>query len=81
MLCSMALLPKLCSAIHRQLNVGSMYDCKPCRSLDLSVLFEILSVVDSDHGTGPRRYKVNIVSNIKNAMLTKAAPLSFHLAD
>ena len=29
-------------------------------SLDLSVLVEILSVVDSDHGTGPRRYKVNI---------------------
>ena len=27
-----------------------------CRSLDLSDLVEILSGVDSDHGTGPRRY-------------------------
>ena len=36
-------------------NVGSMCDCKPCGSLDLSVLVEILSGVDSDHGTGPRR--------------------------
>ena len=34
---------------------GSMCDCKPCLSLDLSVLVEILSGVDSDHGTGPRR--------------------------
>ena len=32
-----------------------MLDCKPCGSLDLSVLVEILSGVDSDHGTGPRR--------------------------
>ena len=32
-----------------------MCNCKPCRSLDLSVLVEILSGVDSDHGTGPRR--------------------------
>ena len=50
-------------------------------SLDLSVLVEILSVVDSDHGTGPRRYKVNIMSNIKKVMLTKDALLSSHLAD
>ena len=50
MFCSMALSSKLCSALHRQLNVGSMCDCKPCGSLDLSVLVEILSVVDSDHG-------------------------------
>ena len=32
-----------------------MCDCKPCGSLDLSVLVEILSGVDSDHVTGPRR--------------------------
>ena len=77
MLCSMALPSKLCSALHRQFNVG----CKPCESLDLSVLVEILSVVDSDHGTGPRRYKVNIMSNIKRVMRTKDAPLNSHLAD
>ena len=41
--------------VHGQSNVGSMCDCKPCRSLDLSVLVEILSGDDSDHGTGPRR--------------------------
>ena len=54
MLCSMALPSKLCAALHGQSNVGSMCDCKPCRSLNLSVLVEILSV-DSDHSTGPRR--------------------------
>ena len=81
MLCSMALPSKLCSALHRQINVGSMCDCMPCRSLNFSVLVEILSVVDSDHGTGPRRYKVNIMSNIKKVMLTKDAPSSSHLAD
>ena len=55
MLCSMALPSKLCAALHGQSNVGSMCDCKPCRSLDLSVLVEILSGVDSNHGTDPRR--------------------------
>ena len=45
------------------------------------MLVKILSGVDSDHGTGPRRYKVNIMSNIKKVMLTKDAPLSSHLAD
>ena len=55
MLCSMALPSKLCATLYRQSNVGSMCDCKTCRSLDLSVLVEILSGVDSDHGTGPRR--------------------------
>ena len=55
MLCSMALPSKLCAALHGQSYVGSMCDCKPCRSLDLSVLVGTLSGVDSDHGTGPRR--------------------------
>ena len=55
MLCSMALPSKLFAALHGQNNVGSMCDCKSCRSLDLSVLVEILSGVDSDHGTGLRR--------------------------
>ena len=55
MLCSMALPSKLCTALHRQSNVGSLCDCKPCRSLDLSVWVEILSGADSNHGTGPRR--------------------------
>ena len=81
MLCIMALPPKLCSALHGQFNVGSICDCKPCGSLDLSVLVEILSVVDSNQGTGPRRYKFNIMSNIKKVMLNKDAPLSSHLAD
>ena len=51
MLCSMTIPSKLCAALH----VGSMCDCKPCRSLDLSVLVGILSGVDGDHGTSPRR--------------------------
>ena len=51
----MALRSKLCAALHGQSNVGSMCDFKPCRSLDLAVLLEILSGVDSDHGTGARR--------------------------
>ena len=71
MLCSMALPSKLCSALHCQFNVASMCDCKPCVSLDLSVLVEILSVVGSDHGIGPRKYKANIISNIKKVMLAK----------
>ena len=58
MLCSMALPSKLCAALQGQSNVGSMCDCKPCRSLYLSFLVEILSGVDSNHctggGTGPR---------------------------
>ena len=55
MLCSMALPSKLSAALHGQSNIGSMCDCKPCRSLDLSVLVDILSGVDSDHGTDPRK--------------------------
>ena len=57
LLCSVvtALTSKLCAALHGQSNVGLMCDCKPYWSLDLSVLVEILSGVDSDHGTGPRR--------------------------
>ena len=51
----MALTSTLCAALHGQSNVGSMYYCKPCWSLDLSGLVEILSGVDSVHGTGPRR--------------------------
>ena len=67
LLCSvvMALTSKLCAALHGQSNVGSMCDCKPCRSLDFAVLLEILSGVDSDHGTGPRRNRsVNSRSTI-----------------
>ena len=55
MLCSMALPSKLCAALHTWPNVGSMCDCKPCRSLDLSVLLEALSGIDSNRGIGPRR--------------------------
>ena len=32
MVCSMALPSKLCAALHGQSNLGSVYDCKPCRS-------------------------------------------------
>ena len=66
MLCSMALPSKLCAALHGQSNVCSMCDCKSCRSLDLSVLVEILSGVDSYHGTGPRRNRrVNSMSTLR----------------
>ena len=41
MLCSMALPSKLGAALHVQTNVSSMCDCKPCRSLDSSVLVDI----------------------------------------
>ena len=81
MLCSIALPSKLCAALHGQSNVGSMCDSKPCGSLDLSVLVEILSGVDSDHGSCPRRNgSVNIMSERKEFMLTTDAPLSSHLA-
>ena len=74
MRCSMALPSKLCAALHGQSNVGSMCDYNPCRSLDLSVLVEILSEIDSDHVTGPTQQcqlEVNIMSNIKKVTLTK----------
>ena len=65
MLCSMALPSKLCSALHGQSNVGSMSDYKPCRSLNMSDLVATLSVVDSDHGKGRRRYgSVNLRSTL-----------------
>ena len=65
MLCSMALPSKLCAALHGQSIVDSMCDYNPCRCLDLSVLVEILSGADSDHGTGPRRYgSVNSISTL-----------------
>ena len=51
----MTLPSKLCAALHGQSNVGSMCDCKPCGSFDLSVLVGILSGVDSDHGRVPKR--------------------------
>ena len=54
MLCSMTLRSKFCAALHSQSNVSSMCYCKPCRSLDLSILMGILSGVDSDYGAGPR---------------------------
>ena len=57
LLCSVvtALTSTICAALHGQYNVGSNCDCKPCWSLDLSVLVKILAEVDNDHGTGPRR--------------------------
>ena len=65
MLCTMALPSKLCAALHGQSNIGSIRDCNPCRSLDFSVLVETITGVDSDHGTGPRRYgRVNSRSTL-----------------
>ena len=55
MLCSYGINIKVMCSTTWQSNVGSMCDCKPCGSLDLSVLVEILSRVDSDHCTGLRR--------------------------
>ena len=79
MLCSMALPSKLCAALHGQSNVDSMCDCYPCRSLDLSVLVEMLSGVQWPWYRSQKvwqcQLKVNIMSNIK-VMLTKDAPLS-----
>ena len=74
MLCSMALPSKLCAALHGQSNVGSMCDCKPYSNLDLSVLVEILSGVDSDHGTDPRR-KGSVNSGQHMSNIKKVAPL------
>ena len=73
------------SKLHGQSHVGSMCDCKSCGSLDLSFLLEIISGIDSDHGTGPRRNgSVNSRSSLcpteKKVMLTKDATLSSHLA-
>ena len=55
MLWSMALPSKLFASLHGQSNVCSMCDCKSCRNSDLSVWVKILSGVDSNHGTCPRR--------------------------
>ena len=63
LLCSMTLPPKLCLALHGQSNVGSICDCKPCGSLDLSVLVGILSVVDSGHGTDLSRLDISFQCN------------------
>ena len=76
MLCSMSLPSKLCLALHREFDVGSMCDYFGLVSFGGNSISS-----DSDHGTGPRRYKVNIMSNRKKAMLTKDALLSSHLAD
>ena len=74
----------LCAALHGQSNVGSICDCKPCGSLDLSVVVEILSGVDSNHGTGPRgNSSVNLRSTLcpieRRSCLQKTL-LSSHLA-
>ena len=55
MLVGMALPSKLCAALHGQSNVGSMCDCKPCRSFGLIRFGGNLSGVYSNHGAFPRR--------------------------
>ena len=67
LLCSVAmeLTSKLCAALHGQSNVGSLCDSKPCEFWTCQFLVETLSGIDSDHGTGPRRYRsVNSRSTI-----------------
>ena len=81
MRCSMALPSKLCAALHSLSNVASMGNCKPCRSLDLSVSVGIPTGDDSDHGTGQYQLKVNIISNRNKVMLIKGVHLNSHLAD
>ena len=77
MLCSMALPPKLSAALHGQSSVGSMCDCKPCRSLDLSVLVEIFR----SQKEWQCQLKVSIMSNRKKVMLTKDASLSLRFVN
>ena len=67
MLCSMALPLKLCAALHGQSNVGSMCDCKPCGSLDLSVLVGIPWYRSQKERQC--QLEVNIMSNRKKVML------------
>ena len=55
MLCSYGINMNVMCSTTWPIYIGSTCDCKPRGSLDLSVLVEILSGVDSDHGTGPRR--------------------------
>ena len=59
MLCSMALPSMLCAALHGQSNVASIYVCKPCRSLDLSVLVGIISGFNCDQGKVPEGIAVS----------------------
>ena len=85
MLCSMALQSKLCAALHGQSNIGSMCDCKPCSSLDLSVLWKFYQELTVTIVQVPEerqcRLNVNIMSNRKKVTLTKDAPFSSQLAD
>ena len=69
-----------CAALHGQSNVGSMCDCKPCRSLDVSVLVENPSAMVQAQKERQCQLKVNSMSIRKNVMLTKDAPLSSHLS-
>ena len=54
MLCSMALPSKLCAALANLMFVQCLI-ASHAEVLDLTVLVEILSGVDSDHGTGHKR--------------------------
>ena len=81
MFCSMALQSGYVQHYIAKSNGDSMCYCMPCRSFGLSVLVGILSGVDSDHGTGPRRNSsVNSRSTLY-PMLTKDVHLSSHLPD
>ena len=85
MLCSMALPSKLCAALHGQSNVGSMCDCKPCRSLVLQFCWKFYQALTVTMVQVPEERQcqltVNIMSNRKKVMLTKEAPFSSYLAD
>ena len=64
MLCSMALPSKLCAALHSQSNVGNVL-LQAMQKFGLVSLVAVLSGVDSDYGTGPRRNgSVNLRSTL-----------------
>ena len=76
----MALTSKLCAALHGQSNVGSMCDCKLCRSLDLAVFWKFyqeltVTMVQVPEGTEVSTQGQQYVQK-KDVMLTKDAPLS-----
>ena len=72
--CDIALLSKLCAALHGRSVIGSMCDCKTCRCLDLSVL------VGLSEGTTVSNHGQHYIQ--KNAViLIKEVPFSSHLAD
>ena len=85
MLCSMALPSKLCVALHGQSNVGSIVIASHAGVWTCQFWWKFyqelrVTMVQVPEGT-QCQLKVNIMSNRKKVLLTKDAPLSFHLVD